>query len=64
MKDYKRERVEHWLIKQQRFITISAIERELNFPKGTIQKFLKEGKSINKERVKSLFQFIKKHTQF
>jgi len=59
-----RKRVERWLIKNQQFINITAIEKEISAPKGLVQKFVKYDKKINDKWIDSLYLIIKKFTTF
>ncbi|GAA4271106.1 hypothetical protein U6A24_04335 [Aquimarina gracilis] len=59
-----RKRVEKWLLKNQRYINITAIEKEISAPKGLIQKFVKYDKKINDKWIDPLFMVIKGFTSF
>ncbi len=63
-RSYKRNTVEKWLIKNEEVINISALERILSIPKGTIQKFLREGKRINDERIDIINNWIYGHIEY
>ncbi|WP_459209965.1 hypothetical protein [Aquimarina rhabdastrellae] len=59
MSTNRREKVEHWLIKNQKYINYQAIEREIGVAKGCIQKFLKYNRKINDDRIAAIEQWIK-----
>jgi len=59
-----RKRVERWLIKNHRYINITAIEKEISAPKGLVQKFVKYDKKINDKWIEPLFSVIKTFTSF
>ncbi|AXT63134.1 hypothetical protein D1816_23245 [Aquimarina sp. AD10] len=59
-----RKRVEKWLIRNQQYINITAIEKEISAPKGLIQKFVKYDKKINDKWIDPLFAVIKNFTSF
>jgi len=54
-----RKRVERWLMKNQRFINITGIEKEITAPKGLVQKFIKYDKKINDKWIPPLHGVIK-----
>lgn len=57
-----RKRVERWLMKNQRFINITGIEKEITAPKGLVQKFIKYDKRINDKWIAPLHGVIKEIT--
>lgn len=57
-----RKRVERWLMKNQRFINITGIEKEISAPKGLVQKFIKYDKRINDKWITPLHGVIKEIT--
>lgn len=59
-----RKRVEKWLIANQKYINITAIEKEISAPKGLIQKFVKYDKKINDKWIDPLSSVIKRFTSF
>ncbi len=59
-----RKRVEKWLIKNHKYINITAIEKEISAPKGLVQKFVKYDKKINDKWISPLYTVIKKFTSF
>ncbi len=59
-----RKRVEKWLIKNHRYINITAIEKEISAPKGLVQKFVKYDKKINDKWIEPLYGVIKTFTSF
>ncbi|WP_103071916.1 hypothetical protein [Aquimarina sediminis] len=59
-----RKRVEKWLVNNQRYINITAIEKEISAPKGLIQKFVKYDKKINDKWIDPLYNVIKRFTSF
>ena len=59
-----RKRVERWLIKNQKYINITAIEKEISAPKGLVQKFIKYDKKINDKWIDPLYLVIKRFTTF
>ncbi len=59
-----RKRVENWLIKNHRYINITAIEKEISAPKGLVQKFVKYDKKINDDWIDQLYGVIKSFTAF
>ena len=54
----KRERVEHILKEYESVFSILGLEKQLSFPKGTIHKFLRYGRSISDERIDIIDQFF------
>ncbi len=59
----KRIRVENWLIKNKRFFSITAIDRNLEL-KGAVKYFIQDGRKINNNRINILFNCVKKITNF
>ncbi len=59
-----RKRVEKWLLRNQQYINITAIEKEISAPKGLVQKFVKYDKKINDKWIEPLFVVIKRFTTF
>lgn len=59
-----RKRVEKWLIKNHKYINITAIEKEISAPKGLVQKFVKYDKKINDKWINPLYVVIKRFTSF
>ncbi len=59
-----RKRVERWLINNQKYINITAIEKEISAPKGLVQKFVKYDKKINDKWIDPLYVVIKQFTSF
>ncbi|TSE06449.1 MULTISPECIES: hypothetical protein [Aquimarina] len=59
-----RKRVEKWLLNNQRYINITAIEKEISAPKGLVQKFVKYDKKINDKWIEPLYSVIKRFTSF
>ncbi|MFD2187957.1 hypothetical protein [Aquimarina celericrescens] len=59
-----RKRVEKWLLKNQQYINITAIEKEISAPKGLVQKFVKYDKKINDKWIEPLYVVIKRFTTF
>lgn len=64
IKKSNRKRVENWLIRNQNFINITAIEKEVSAPKGLLQKFIKYDKKINDKWINPLYTVIKTFTSF
>ncbi|WP_062057540.1 hypothetical protein [Aquimarina longa] len=55
----KRKRVENFLKKNKPFLNITGLERKVNLPKGSIQKFLSEEEYfINNKRILKIDKFI------
>ncbi|MBP2830818.1 hypothetical protein J8281_01345 [Aquimarina sp. U1-2] len=59
-----RKRVEKWLLKNQKYINITAIEKEISAPKGLVQKFVKYDKKIHDKWIEPLYGVIKRFTAF
>ncbi len=59
-----RKRLERWLIKNQKFINITAIEKEVSAPKGLVQKFIKYDKKIHDKWVTPIHDVVKGFTSF
>ncbi len=59
-----RKRVEKWLRNNQKYINITAIEKEIAAPKGLVQKFIKYNKKINDKWIDPLYGVIKQFTTF
>ncbi|MBQ4820485.1 hypothetical protein [Aquimarina sp. MMG016] len=59
-----RKRVERWLLKNQKFINITGIEKEITAPKGLVQKFIKYDKKINDKWIDPLHTVIKEISSF
>ncbi len=59
-----RKRVEKWLLKNQQYINITAIEKEISAPKGLVQKFVKYDKKIHDKWIEPLYIVIKRFTTF
>lgn len=59
-----RKRVEKWLLDNQKYINITAIEKEISAPKGLVQKFVKYDKKINDKWIDPLYSVIKQFTSF
>lgn len=59
-----RKRVERWLLKNQDYINITAIEKEISAPKGLIQKFIKYDKTIHDKWIDPLHEILKSITSF
>jgi len=59
-----RKRVEKWLIKNQNFINITGIEKEISAPKGLVQKFIKYDKRINDKWINPLHDVLKSIATF
>ncbi|WP_025742336.1 hypothetical protein [Aquimarina pacifica] len=59
-----RKRVEKWLLNNQKYINITAIEKEISAPKGLVQKFVKYDKKINDKWIEPLYMVIKEFTSF
>ncbi|MFL1895873.1 hypothetical protein ACJRPK_09235 [Aquimarina sp. 2-A2] len=59
-----RKRVERWLLKNQNYINITAIEKEISAPKGLIQKFIKYDKIIHDKWIAPLHEILKSITSF
>lgn len=64
MNSSNREKVENWLIRNQKYINYHAIEKDIGVAKGCIQKFLKYNRRINDERILALECWIKEFTFF
>ncbi len=60
----KRKRAEKWILSNSKFLRLRAIERELDFPLNTLQKFVKNNTSLNKERAEKLNIFIIKSRKY
>ncbi|WP_062056060.1 hypothetical protein [Aquimarina longa] len=58
--EYKREKVEKYLVKFKDRLRLRRIESELSFPIGTIQKFTKKGRIIDDKRILLLYSYLKK----
>lgn len=56
---YRRNHIRKWLIQNRQFLNITGFEKELLFPKGTIQKFTRHNKTINNNRIIKLENVIK-----
>ncbi|MEW7280093.1 hypothetical protein ABW636_15975 [Aquimarina sp. 2201CG1-2-11] len=59
-----RKRVEKWLRNNQKYINITAIEKEISAPKGLVQKYIKYNKKINDKWIDPLYSVIKQFTTF
>ncbi|WP_103865671.1 hypothetical protein [Aquimarina sp. I32.4] len=59
-----RKRVEKWLINNQKYINITALEKEISAPKGLIQKFIKYDKKIHDKWIDPLYGVIKQFISF
>ncbi|RZT00100.1 hypothetical protein [Aquimarina brevivitae] len=59
-----RKRVERWLLKNQKFINITAIEKEIDAPKGLIQKFIKYDKKIKDKWIDPIYAVIQRFKSF
>ena len=59
-----RKRVERWLLNNQKYINITAIEKEISAPKGLVQKYIKYNKKINDKWIDPLYSVIKQFTTF
>ena len=59
-----RKRVEKWLLKNQKFINITAMEKEISAPKGLIQKFVKYDKKIQDKWIDPIHNVIENFTTF
>ncbi len=59
-----RKRVEKWLVKNHKYINITALEKEISAPKGLVQKFVKYDKKINDKWINPLYSIIKRFTSF
>ncbi len=57
---YQRMKVENYLKRYKHIFKLRAIEREVNFPIGKIQKFINEGRVIEDDRIRILYNFLKK----
>ncbi len=51
---FRRSRVEKFLKKRHQILNVLGLERELNFPIGTIQKFINNDRIINDHRIKRI----------
>jgi len=60
----ERKRVERWLIKNQNFINITGIEKQITAPKGLVQKFIKYDKKINDKWINPLHGVLKEISSF
>lgn len=58
----KRNKVENWLKKNQRFINFTGIEKEISAPKGLVQKFIKYDKRVNDKWIEPLHGVVKEIT--
>lgn len=58
-KDIKRKRVESWLIENQKILNITGLETKLQFPKGTIHKFIKYERKMTDHRIETIDNMIK-----
>ncbi len=54
----KRQRVEQWLREYQDILTILPLEKNLNFSRGTIYKFLKDGRKLTTQEIKVIDYYI------
>lgn len=61
--EYKREQVENWLRKNQKYIVRSSIDKELTL-KNVVRHFLYNGRKINSDQINQLYQVVKKISQF
>ncbi|UZO79736.1 hypothetical protein NBT05_12335 [Aquimarina sp. ERC-38] len=57
-KQTKRMKIESWLLTNYELINKQALDRKIDAPKGTVQKFIKYGKRINDERIRKLYKVI------
>ncbi|GGX30023.1 hypothetical protein [Aquimarina muelleri] len=55
----KRERVEGWLMENQKILNITGLETKLQFPQGTIHKFIKYQRNITDRRIETIDEMIK-----
>ena len=55
----KRRRVEGWLLKNHTLINFTAIEKQIDAPKGLVQKFVKYNKKINDKWIEPLYIVIR-----
>lgn len=62
--DHIRVRVKNWLTKYKKIIRFRALERQLEFPPSSIQKFITEDRTLNSERLLILFKYLKKMSNF
>ncbi len=60
----KRRRAEKWIINNSKFLRLRAIDRELGFPINTLQKFVKKGTPLSKERIDRLYAFMIKSRKY
>ncbi|UZO81485.1 hypothetical protein NBT05_03185 [Aquimarina sp. ERC-38] len=56
-----RIKVEKYLQRQHKILRLRAIERELGFPRGTIQKFTYEQRKLDDKRITALYHYFKKN---
>ena len=56
----KRKKVENWILINKKFLKIKAIEREVNIPANTIQKYIKNGVLINGRKITRIYNWILK----
>ncbi|WP_438710273.1 hypothetical protein ACSTS3_14480 [Aquimarina muelleri] len=59
MRKTKRQKVELWLLKNKDIINGTGMDKRLDFPRGTIQKFLKYNRSLNVKRIDAIYKFLK-----
>ncbi|GGX19132.1 hypothetical protein GCM10007384_20590 [Aquimarina muelleri] len=60
MKPEKRNKVEMWLKKNEDILNCSGLDRKLNFPRGTMQKFYKYQRKLNDHRINKINRLIKR----
>ncbi len=56
----KRERVESWIMKNYKNLKIKAIEREIDLPTNTLQRFIQKGTTISDKRITLVYKWILK----
>ncbi len=59
----KMKRSKTWLLSYKKILRLRAIDKELNFPINTVQKFI-HGAGLNDERLNKLFNYINRMSKF
>ncbi len=60
----QRRRVEKWLDKNHKYVNITALEREIEAPKGLIQKYVKYDKPMTDRWIAPLHSVMKNFFRF
>ncbi|MEW7289622.1 hypothetical protein [Aquimarina sp. 2304DJ70-9] len=55
----KRNQIERWIMSNYHFLNLSAIERELGIPKGTLQKFYKYDRKLDYKWIDLISEFAR-----